>query len=181
MRPGRLDRILYVGTPDLATRREIFRIRLATMAIEPNVDVDELSRLVRVIHSDRISHLTEQTVGCSGAEVVSICQDAALAAMNEDLEAPFVGHVNLSLLISLGQTITPRVFSQDCTAEDYSGHEQAFRGMEGSERSEKRLSDVAHNRGLSMRTSAIKPHRHSFIWVRSDVGCRRLPDREDGD
>lgn len=28
-----------------------------------------------------------QTEGCSGAEVASICQDAAFNAMNEDLEA----------------------------------------------------------------------------------------------
>ena len=46
MRPGRLDRILYVGAPDLVTRKEIFRIRLAAMAIEPGVDVEELARLV---------------------------------------------------------------------------------------------------------------------------------------
>lgn len=75
MRPGRLDRILYVGPPDLVTRKEIFTIRLSKMAIEPGVDIDELARL---------------TEGCSGAEVAFICQDAALAAMNEDVKAAFV-------------------------------------------------------------------------------------------
>ncbi|WVW85544.1 hypothetical protein I302_107582 [Kwoniella bestiolae CBS 10118] len=80
MRPGRLDRILYVGAPDLPTRKDIFRIRLATMAVEPGVDVEELARIAE---------------GCSGAEVASICQDAALAAMNEDLDAPFVKKTHL--------------------------------------------------------------------------------------
>lgn len=46
MRPGRLDRILYVGAPDLATRRDIFRIRMASMAVEPGVDVDQLAQIV---------------------------------------------------------------------------------------------------------------------------------------
>jgi AAA family ATPase len=46
MRPGRLDRILYVGAPDLATRRDIFRIRMSKMAVEPGIDVDELAQIV---------------------------------------------------------------------------------------------------------------------------------------
>lgn len=46
MRPGRLDRILFVGAPDLATRKDIFTIRFRGMAIEPGVDVDELARIV---------------------------------------------------------------------------------------------------------------------------------------
>jgi AAA family ATPase len=46
MRPGRLDRILYVGAPDLATRKDIFRIRLSKMAVEPSVDVNELAQIV---------------------------------------------------------------------------------------------------------------------------------------
>ncbi|WRT68478.1 uncharacterized protein IL334_005454 [Kwoniella shivajii] len=91
MRPGRLDRILYVGAPDLATRKDIFNIRLASMAIEPGVDADELA------------HITE---GCSGAEVASICQDAALAAMNEDLNAPYVKH---SHLVHSAKTVRRRI------------------------------------------------------------------------
>lgn len=46
-RPGRLDRILYVGAPDAATRKEIFRLRFKSMAVEPGVDLDELAQLVR--------------------------------------------------------------------------------------------------------------------------------------
>lgn len=33
-----------------------------------------------------------QTEGCSGAEVASICQDAAFIAMNENLDAENVSH-----------------------------------------------------------------------------------------
>jgi AAA family ATPase len=54
MRPGRLDRILYVGAPDLATRKEIFRIRLSKMAVEPGSDVDDLARLVGLLHNVKV-------------------------------------------------------------------------------------------------------------------------------
>jgi AAA family ATPase len=54
MRPGRLDRILYVGAPDLATRKEIFRIRLSKMAVEPGIDVDDLARLVGLLHNVKV-------------------------------------------------------------------------------------------------------------------------------
>jgi AAA family ATPase len=47
MRPGRLDRILYVGPPDLEGRKEILRIRTSKMSVDPLLDVDELAVLVR--------------------------------------------------------------------------------------------------------------------------------------
>jgi len=75
MRPGRLDRILYVGPPDFAGRMDIFRIRTRDMAVEPGLDLDALATL---------------TSGCSGAEITAICQEAALIAMREDINSPFV-------------------------------------------------------------------------------------------
>lgn len=42
MRPGRLDRILYVPLPDLPTRRQIFTIHLNRMPTGSTVDVDKL-------------------------------------------------------------------------------------------------------------------------------------------
>jgi len=43
MRPGRMDRILYVGPPDLETRAHIFRIEFARMKIAGDVDVEGLA------------------------------------------------------------------------------------------------------------------------------------------
>jgi AAA family ATPase len=54
MRPGRLDRILFVGAPDLQTRRDIFRICLGRMAVEEGADVDELARIVCSTFPSRI-------------------------------------------------------------------------------------------------------------------------------
>jgi len=49
MRPGRLDRILYVGPPDQQGREEIMRIRTSKMAVGDGVDFAELAEMVRWI------------------------------------------------------------------------------------------------------------------------------------
>jgi SpoVK/Ycf46/Vps4 family AAA+-type ATPase len=46
MRPGRLDRLIYVGPPDAQGREEIFRIRTKSMSIAPDVDIPVLVALV---------------------------------------------------------------------------------------------------------------------------------------
>lgn len=49
MRPGRLDRILYVGPPDQDGREEILKIRMKNMTVAPDVDVVEIARMVFVL------------------------------------------------------------------------------------------------------------------------------------
>jgi SpoVK/Ycf46/Vps4 family AAA+-type ATPase len=46
LRPGRIDRIMYVGPPDLEARAEIFRIEFRKMAIGSDVNADELAAQV---------------------------------------------------------------------------------------------------------------------------------------
>jgi AAA family ATPase len=48
MRPGRLDRLLYVGPPDADARKEIFRIGFRKMKVDQGVDMDILANLVRI-------------------------------------------------------------------------------------------------------------------------------------
>ena len=42
MRPGRIDRILYVGVPDETARSQIFTIHFNKMTISTDVSLDEL-------------------------------------------------------------------------------------------------------------------------------------------
>ena len=91
MRPGRLDRLVYVGPPDLQGREEILRVRLSKMSVDPVIDISEITLLVR-FHAANVRPLLTslQTEGCSGAEVVSMCQEAALLTMKDDINALFV-------------------------------------------------------------------------------------------
>ena len=54
MRPGRLDRILYVGPPDQTAREEILKIRTRTMSVEPGLDVAEIARIVSIFVSSLV-------------------------------------------------------------------------------------------------------------------------------
>jgi AAA family ATPase len=56
MRPGRLDRILYVGPPDQEAREEILKIRTRTMSVEPDLDVQEIARIVSTVNFPPIIH-----------------------------------------------------------------------------------------------------------------------------
>ncbi|KAI8484995.1 spermatogenesis associated protein 5 [Branchiostoma belcheri] len=75
LRPGRIDRILYIPLPDADTRREILKIQFQTMPVSPDLDVD---------------WLVQKTHNYSGAEVVAVCQEAALSALTEDIKAQSV-------------------------------------------------------------------------------------------
>lgn len=95
MRPGRLDRIVYVGPPDQTAREEILNIRTKTMCVEPGFDVAEIARIVSnppVIMAKPFDRLLSfpQTEGCSGAELSALCQEAALLTMQKDMNAPYV-------------------------------------------------------------------------------------------
>ena len=98
MRPGRLDRILYVGPPDLQAREEILKIRTRTMSVGPGFDASEIARMVSVFHQPLWESLhveltiRTQTDGCSGAEITALCQEAALLTMRGDMNAPHVSH-----------------------------------------------------------------------------------------
>lgn len=48
MRPGRLDRIVYVGPPDQAGREEILRIRMRGMRVGSEVDIPEIATMVSI-------------------------------------------------------------------------------------------------------------------------------------
>lgn len=71
MRPGRLDRIVYVSLPDEETRLEIFRIKLRRIPLSEDVNIQDL-----VLKSE----------GYSGAEIEAICKEAALKALEDSFD-----------------------------------------------------------------------------------------------
>ncbi|RHY18012.1 hypothetical protein DYB36_008023 [Aphanomyces astaci] len=84
MRPGRIDRVLYVGPPDQVARAEILRIHTRKMPLASDVSMEELA---------------QKTPRYSGAELASLCREAALCAMQEDVQALNIAkrHFDLAL------------------------------------------------------------------------------------
>ena len=72
MRPGRFDRLVYVPLPDEQTRSEIFQIRFRHSPIEPNIQIEDLVRLTKKY---------------SGAEISAVCDEAALIALRDNIDA----------------------------------------------------------------------------------------------
>ena len=95
MRPGRLDRILFVGPPDKMGREEILRIKTKIMTVGPDFDIGNIAEIVS-LHSTSIHFrwlIREQTEGCSGAEITSLCQEAAILTMQNNMSALYVGPI----------------------------------------------------------------------------------------
>lgn len=71
LRPGRLDRLIYVPLPDFETRLQITELKLEKMSVSDDVN----------------SHaLATKTEGFSGAELEALCHEAALRALERDLD-----------------------------------------------------------------------------------------------
>jgi ATP-dependent metalloprotease FtsH len=65
MRAGRFDRQIYVDMPDINERKEIFKVHLKPLKLDPTMDLDFLAK---------------QTPGFSGADIANLCNEAALIA-----------------------------------------------------------------------------------------------------
>lgn len=75
LRPGRLDRHIYVGPPDFDARLQIIKNCTNKFSMADQED-----------HLLFIKNLAKNTEGCSGAEVVLMCQEAGLNAIMESLD-----------------------------------------------------------------------------------------------
>jgi cell division protease FtsH len=71
MRPGRFDRMIAVDRPDIKEREAIFRVHLNKIITAPDVDLKKLSA---------------QTPGFVGADIMNVCNEAALIAARRDKE-----------------------------------------------------------------------------------------------
>ncbi|XP_034618476.1 AFG3-like protein 2 [Trachemys scripta elegans] len=69
MRPGRFDRQIYIGHPDIKGRASIFKVHLRPLKLESIIDKDNLAR-----------KLASLTPGFSGADIANVCNEAALIA-----------------------------------------------------------------------------------------------------
>ncbi len=71
LRPGRIERHIYIPPPDKEARKEIFKIHLRGKPLAEDVDIDELA---------------SKTEGYSGADIEAVCREAAMLAMREAIK-----------------------------------------------------------------------------------------------
>ncbi len=93
LRPGRIDRMIYVSEPDEEARYQIFKIHTKNMPLDEDVDLRKLAGL---------------TKGYSGADIESVCREAALIALRRDINSKTVTLADFEeALEKIGPSITP--------------------------------------------------------------------------
>ncbi|RBI59840.1 AAA family ATPase [halophilic archaeon] len=68
LRPGRLEKNIYVPVPDQEARREIFLVHVRDMPVADDIDFDDLA---------------EQTDGYTGGDIEAIVREASMLALDE--------------------------------------------------------------------------------------------------
>jgi transitional endoplasmic reticulum ATPase len=72
LRPGRFDRLIYVPEPDEEARYRIFQIHTRDMPLAKDTNLKELARIAK---------------GYSGADIESICREAAMISLRRDINS----------------------------------------------------------------------------------------------
>lgn len=85
LRPGRFDRVILVDVPDTIGRKDIFKVHIKQMPLDTDVNIDEL---------------VKQTEGYVGADIESLCREAAMNALRRDIEAKSVTKKDFELALN---------------------------------------------------------------------------------
>lgn len=108
LRPGRFDRLVYIGSPDRKGRLKIFRIHTKDTPLAKDVDLEALADI---------------TEGYVGADIESVCREAVMIALREnfDIESVEMRHFREAMK-KVKPTITENI------AEFYEKIEAQFKG-----------------------------------------------------
>ena len=110
-RPGRFDRRIYVGRPDIKGREEILKVHAANKPLADSVD---------------LHHIAQTTVGFSGADLENLLNESAILAAKKN--RPYITEQDIRdsyVKVSVGTEKKSRVITEDekkITAYHESGH-----------------------------------------------------------
>ena len=71
LRPGRLDRLVYIPMPEKASRKEILRIHTEKIPMEKSEKF--------------LDELAEKSENYSGADIENLCREAVISSLREDI------------------------------------------------------------------------------------------------
>ena len=119
MRPGRFDRKVYVGRPDVKGREEILKVHAANKALAEDVDLKQVA---------------QSTVGFTGADLENLLNEAAILAAGEDRAYILQEDIKKSFIkVGIGKEKKSRVVSdkeKKITAYHEAGHAILFQVLD---------------------------------------------------
>lgn len=99
IRPGRIDKNIYIGNPDSKTREEIVKIHIRGKPIEPLITIDSI---------------VEMTGGFSGAQTENLLNEAMLKALRDNREMILMDDLEfIANRIMAGWQATENKYSDD--------------------------------------------------------------------
>ena len=115
MRPGRFDRKVYVGRPDVRARREILDVHVKNKPLGDDVDLERVAKT---------------TAGFAGADLENLMNEAAISAAKDGRKYIIQEDINKSFVkVGIGTEKRSRVVSEKerkITAYHEAGHAMLF-------------------------------------------------------
>ncbi|MDR1353923.1 MAG: ATP-dependent zinc metalloprotease FtsH [Oscillospiraceae bacterium] len=111
LRPGRFDRVVYIGSPDVKGREEILKVHSRNKPLAPDVRLEEIAKA---------------TIGFSGADLANLMNESALRAAKQGkkaIRARDIDHAVIRVVVGTeknSKKVTPR--NKESTAWHESGH-----------------------------------------------------------
>jgi ATP-dependent metallopeptidase hflB len=120
LRPGRFDRKVAVGRPDVAAREAILKIHVSSKPLADDVDLHSVAR---------------QTSGFTGADLENLMNEAAILSAREGKAYISSNDINRAFIkVGIGTEKKSRIVSEKekaITAYHEAGHAILFRELEG--------------------------------------------------
>ncbi|XP_069882739.1 ATPase family gene 2 protein homolog B isoform X2 [Dipodomys merriami] len=115
LRPGRLDKIIYIPPPDQKSRLSILKICTKTMPLGPDISLENLAA---------------ETCFFSGADLRNLCREAALLALQENgLEATTVKQEHF---LKSFKSVKPSLSQEDLTLYENLFKKEGFSNLDDS-------------------------------------------------
>lgn len=115
MRPGRFDRKVHVGKPDVGAREEILKVHASKKPLSEDVDIEQIART---------------TAGFTGADLENLLNEAAIKAAKEDRKFVTYDDIKSSFVrVGIGTEKKSRIISEKekrITAYHEAGHALLF-------------------------------------------------------
>ncbi|MCQ4344806.1 MAG: AAA family ATPase [Sulfolobaceae archaeon] len=116
LRPGRFDKLIYVGLPDLRSRIEIFKIHCKNKPLAGDVDFEALAKM---------------TERYTGADIANVCQEVARRVAAESLNSGVIREIKMEDFIEVIKKYKPSVSLE--TLEQYEKFKMDYERKTGTD------------------------------------------------
>lgn len=153
-RAGRFNKHVYIGNPDLESRKELFEIHTKNKPLDENVDLETLAK---------------KTHGFNGADIENIANESALLAIREDRETISQENLEDALEKVIGglKSSSKKLREQEKQIVSYHEAGHALVGMKLGVNKIQKISIIPHGQALGFVISL--PEEDRYLYTKEDL------------